>query len=91
MTTQNLNDPFKPSGPVTVHGLSIRVDRDLCIGAGTCVALAPKAFVLDDEAKAVILETADQETIETIIMAAQACPARAIIIENDKGEVIAPT
>lgn len=38
--------------------MSIRVmiDRDLCIGSGTCVRLAPAVFALDDEEIAVILD-----------------------------------
>ncbi len=32
----------------------VKVDRDLCIGAASCVAVAPKTFELDNEGKAVI-------------------------------------
>jgi len=60
------------------------VDRDLCIGAASCVAVAPKAFTLDDEAKAVVLDTIDQEQKETIVDAAKACPVAAIFIEDIK-------
>ena len=41
--------------------LKIHIDRDLCIGAATCVAIAPKAFVLDSEAKSTVLNTVDEE------------------------------
>src|SRR3970040_1208698 len=34
----------------------IKIDRNLCIGAASCVALAMKTFALDSENKAVILE-----------------------------------
>ncbi len=86
----NPKDPANPSGPVTVRDLKIRVDRDLCIGAATCAAVAPKAFHIDAEAKAIVLDTADQETDEAIIEAAKACPVAAIIIENQKGERVFP-
>ncbi len=86
----NPKDPKNPSGPVQVKNLKVKVDRDLCIGAATCMAVAPKTFNLDSEAKAIVLETADQETDETIIEAAKACPVVAIIIENEKGERIFP-
>ena len=33
----------------------IVVDRDMCIGAGPCVALAPGTFELDNEGKAVVI------------------------------------
>jgi len=52
------------SGPKKVHNWQVRVDRQLCIGAATCVAIAAKTFALDKEAKAVILDSSDKETKE---------------------------
>lgn len=90
MSDQKLKDPQKPSGPVTVRNLKIWVDRDLCIGAATCVAIAPKTFIMDSQAKAIILDSADQDTDETIIDAAKGCPTAAIFIEDNKGNRIFP-
>lgn len=83
-------DSKKPSGPVTVHKYKVWVDRSLCIGAATCVAVAPNTFELDSEAKAIILETSNQDTIETIIEGAKACPVAAVIIEDEKGNRVFP-
>ncbi len=83
-------NPNSPSGPVKVKNLIVKVDRDLCIGAATCVAVASKAFNLDSEAKAIILETAEGEENDTIIEAAKACPTSAIIIEDENGQRIYP-
>lgn len=83
-------DPKNPSGPIVVKGMSVKVDRDLCIGAATCVAVAAKAFDLDTEAKAVILDSVDEETREAIIEAAKSCPTAAIIIVDEKGNKIFP-
>ena len=83
-------DPKNPSGPFAVRTLRIKVDRDLCIGAATCAALATKTFQLDDEQRAIVLETAEGDTDESIIEAARACPVAAIIIENEKGEKVYP-
>ncbi|MDH7476670.1 MAG: ferredoxin [Microgenomates group bacterium] len=83
-------DQKNPSGPVKVQNYKVWVDRNLCIGAATCIAVAPKTFQLDKEGKAVILETADKEMIETIIEAAKACPVAAIFIEDEKGNRIFP-
>lgn len=88
--TDILLDPKNPSGPVTVGKLKMHVDRDLCIGAATCVAVAPKTFVLDSEAKAIILQSAQEETQETIIESAKACPVAAIIITDETGKKIFP-
>ena len=90
MEKTNLKDPQKPSGPVQVRNLKFWVDRDLCIGAATCVAIAPKTFVLDSEAKAIILNTVEEDTDAMIIDAAKGCPVAAIIIENEKGEKVFP-
>jgi ferredoxin len=49
-----LKDPQLPSGPVNVRTLRVKVDRDLCIGAATCIAIAEKSFNLDQDAKAAI-------------------------------------
>ena len=90
MSDQNLKDPAKPHGPVNIRTLKMHVDKDLCIGAATCVAIAPNTFTLDSEAKAIILDTADLDTDETIIDSARGCPTAAIIIEDDKGNKIFP-
>lgn len=86
----SLLDPKNPSGPVTIGKLKVRVDRDLCIGAATCIAVAPKTFVLDSEAKAIVLQTAQEELPDTIIESAKACPVAAIIIEDETGKRIFP-
>jgi len=90
MDNQTLKDSKNPSGPIQSRNLKVRVDRDLCIGAATCIAIAPKSYVLDSEAKAVILKSIDEESERTIIDSAKGCPVAAIIIEDDKGNRIFP-
>ena len=36
--------------------LTITVDPDLCIGAASCVTIAPETFQLNDENKAIVLD-----------------------------------
>lgn len=88
--SDNPKDPQNPSGPISVRNLRVRVDRDLCIGAATCSAVASLTFALDEHNKAVILDTVEQENDQQIIEAAQSCPVLAIIIENEKGERVFP-
>jgi ferredoxin len=91
MDNQQLKDPNNPSGPVKVKGkYKVWVDRNLCIGAATCVAVSPKSFQMDSEAKAVIVRTIDEEELENIIEAAKACPVAAIFIEDERGNRIFP-
>ncbi len=85
-----LKDPKKPSGPVKINNLRVWIDRNLCIGAATCIAVAPKTYALDAESKAIILDTCDSETKDTLIESAKACPVAAIIIEDEKGNRIFP-
>ncbi len=68
---------------------TVSIDKDLCIGAGTCIAIAPSDFQLVDQ-KAVFLEGG--ETPEaTMLMAAQSCPVKAVIIkETQTGEQVWP-
>ncbi len=73
-----------------IRNWTMRIDRSLCIGAATCVAMAPKAWTLDDEAKAIILDTSEEETDEALLEAAKSCPVMAIFITDDTGKQIYP-
>ncbi len=73
-----------------IRTLTMRIDRDLCIGAATCVAIAPKAWALDGEAKAIILDTVEEETDDMLLEAAKACPVMAIIITDSTGKQLYP-
>jgi len=83
-------DTSASSGPKKVNNWTIHVDRNLCIGAASCVAVAPQSFALDGEAKAIILDSAPQENPEAIMDAAKACPVAAIIITDETGKQIFP-
>jgi ferredoxin len=69
--------------------LKVKVDRDLCIGVGNCVATAPTVFKLDRSNKAVVLEPGSVDE-DTLMEAAESCPVNAIIIEDDDGNQIYP-
>lgn len=84
------NSSSNPSGPKKVGKFTITVDRDLCIGAASCVAVAPKAYTLDGEAKAIFLDTAEEESDQTLLDAARSCPTAAIIMKDENGKQIFP-
>jgi ferredoxin len=84
-----------PSGPTTVSTsdgkkLTVKVDHNLCIGAATCVAVAPSMFALDGEAKAIILDTAGEESYQSTMDAAKSCPVAAIILTDEQGTLVYP-
>jgi ferredoxin len=66
------------------------VDRNLCIGAASCVAIASKAFKLDEENKAVVQGSWTQEEEKTLIDAAKSCPVDAIVLIDETGKQIWP-
>ena len=69
--------------------MKVKVDRDLCIGVGNCVAFAPTAFQLDAENKAVVLTPSSVDD-DTLLEAAESCPENAIIVEDDEGHQLYP-
>lgn len=81
---------MNPSGPKKVGNYTITVDRNLCIGAASCVAVAPKTYALDNEAKAIFLDSAEEDSPQTQLDAAKACPVAAIIIQDESGKQIFP-
>jgi ferredoxin len=85
-----VRDPQNPSGPVTIQKLKVRVDRNLCIGAATCIAVAPATFLLDSEAKAIIIKAEKDDDQQTIIDGAKSCPVAAIFVEDETGKQIFP-
>lgn len=68
----------------------IVIKRDVCIGAGTCKAIASHTYDLDKENKAIVIDEAGDDPDE-ILLAAQGCPTTAIeIYDNETGEKVYP-
>jgi ferredoxin len=66
------------------------VDRDLCIGAAPCIAVAPYAFDLDDNGIAIVKKSWKKHTDDDLIIAAQSCPVQAIFLYDKEGKQIFP-
>jgi ferredoxin len=62
--------------------MRIRIDRDLCIGSGSCQFHAPKTFDLDDECRAIVIDPRGDPP-QSIRNAAESCPTRAIALEEE--------
>jgi ferredoxin len=62
--------------------LHIKIDRDVCIGSGTCVRLARGTFELDADNIANVVDP-EIATEEEILRAERSCPTGAITL--DKG------
>ena len=67
----------------------IVVDRDLCIAAVSCIAVAAETWELDDENKIVVTD-ANSVDDETLMQSAQACPTKAIFLYDNDGNQVWP-
>ncbi|GIW69913.1 MAG: hypothetical protein KatS3mg101_0660 [Patescibacteria group bacterium] len=75
---------------VQIGKYKVKVIRDACIGAASCIAVSPTVFQLDGENKAVIQEGA-MDSEENVLMAAQSCPTKAIVvIDAETGKQVWP-
>lgn len=84
--------------------IRIIVDPDLCIGAASCVTIAPETFQLNVENKAEVLDHGQapegpsyeremdvtDEELQNIILGAQSCPTLAITIVDEVGTQVYP-
>lgn len=85
--------------------LKMVVNRELCIGAASCVVNAPGVYELDGENKAVFMRkdgTKSSDSTEranladgavdddTLLAAAQSCPTKAITIFDEDGKQVYP-
>lgn len=73
----------------TKSGYQVIVDPDLCIGAGSCVAVADTVYNLNEDGKAEITDP-DSVDLDTLIKSAQSCPVNAVTIIDPNGKVIWP-
>lgn len=69
--------------------MKIEVKRDLCIGAASCLAVAPGVYELDSELKAIVKDPTAADP-QTILESARACPTLAIYLYDDDGTQIFP-
>ena len=67
----------------------IKLEREKCIGCGSCQALCPKYFELQDDGKSHIkdavkqdVEELETEKLECAESAVEACPSQCIHIEK---------
>lgn len=67
----------------------IVVDRAKCIGANSCVAVAPGVFQLDEENLAYIVDPESTDD-DTILMSAQSCPVLAILLYEENNKLVFP-
>lgn len=68
----------------------VEVIRSKCISAGSCEAVAPGVFALDEEGIAIVISQ-DGNSDDEKLLAAQSCPTDAIIVtDSETGEQVWP-
>lgn len=82
---QNISEKIRAGGKIR----RIVVDRIKCIGANSCVAVAPGVFQLDEENLAYVVDP-DSTDEDTIMLAAQSCPVLAVLLYDENGNKIFP-
>ena len=67
----------------------IVIDRDLCIGAASCLAVSGATYQLDGENKVIVIG-ADTVDDATLTMSAESCPTKAILLFDKSGKQVFP-
>lgn len=73
-----------------VAGLTVRIDRLLCVGFGDCIGEAPESFELDDEGIVAFKQGPDAAERERLVRACDACPVDALTVLDEDGKQLAP-
>lgn len=68
--------------------LTVRIDKELCMSAGKCVADAPNAFGYDADELAEVLPGVAELSDDRLMRLARQCPGRAIILTDTSGSLV---
>jgi ferredoxin len=75
----------QPAGKKVVK---VVIDKSTCIGCGTCVVLAGKAFGMGNDGYSQLLDTWQEEEPQKIINTAKACPVGAVSVFDEEGNLL---
>jgi ferredoxin len=64
-------------------GWTVTVDRERCMGTGTCMTYAPGTLVFDAEGKAAVDEPITDD-LDSVRAAVESCPTTALAIVGDE-------
>jgi len=68
-----------------INGLTVEIDRTLCIGSGSCVALAPEVFEIDEQNLVSFPENPPDIDPDRLKEACAICPVDALrVYDGDK-------
>ena len=89
MLHRGINSELNDTTERQIGRYTVRIDRNLCVGFGDCIADAPDVFVLGDDGIVQFLnfDTTDEERV---IAACKACPVDALTAIDESGRQVAP-
>lgn len=61
--------------------MTVKIDRDACIGCGLCASICPEVFEMDEENIATVVAQPSAGNESSAQEAAQNCPVGAIVVE----------
>jgi ferredoxin len=73
-----------------VAGLTVRIDRLLCVGFGDCIEAAPELWEFDDEGIVMFIEPLPDIDRERLIASCDICPVDALTVHDEDGSQFAP-
>lgn len=73
-----------------IAGLTVRIDRLLCVGFGDCIEWAPEVFEFDGETIAVFTEESAEASRSRVLEACESCPVDALTVLDEDGKQVVP-
>ncbi len=73
-----------------VAGVTVRIDRLLCVGFETCIEVAPDLFELDDEGIAIFCADTNGTAHEDVLGSCKSCPVDALEVLDASGTLLVP-
>lgn len=74
----------------TLSGLTVRIDRTVCIGSGSCARVAPEVFELDTTQIIAFADSPPDIDRERLLEACRVCPVEALEAFDAAGDRLAP-
>ena len=71
-------------------GLTVRIDRLLCVGFGDCIDEDPDSFEFDDEGIVAFREDLSDAGRDRLVRACASCPVDALTVVDHDGKQLAP-
>ena len=71
-----------------INGLTVEIDRTLCIGSGSCVALAADLFEIDDQNLVRFQEDPPDMDPEQVKEACTVCPVDALRVYDGDEQIV---